>query len=95
GYEFLFRGILLFLSLPILGYWPAIFLNVSFYAFVHVPKGAKETIACIPLGFVLCVLTLETGTILIAFFTHLALALSNEYFSIYFNKKMYVKGLKS
>ena len=95
GYEFLFRGVLLFLSLPLLGYWPAIFLNVSLYAFVHMPKGAKETIACIPLGFVLCVLTLETGTIWIAFFSHLALALSNEYFSIFFNKKMRVKGLKS
>ena len=95
GYEFLFRGVLLFISLPLLGYWPAIFLNVSLYAFVHMPKGAKETIACIPLGFVLCVLTLETGTIWIAFFTHLALALSNEYFSIFFNKKMHVRGLKN
>ncbi len=92
GYEFLFRGVLLFLSLPLLGYWPAIFLNVSIYAFVHMPKGWKETIACIPLGFILCVLTLETGTIWIAFFAHLALALSNEYFSIFFNKEMRVKS---
>jgi len=61
AYEFLFRGFLLFSSLEVLKPWPAIALNCSIYAFAHFYKGPGETFGAIPLGFLLCYLTLITG----------------------------------
>ena len=88
GYEFIFRGVLLFLCIPVMGVWPSIVLNVSLYALVHLPKGPRETIASIPMGLILCLLTLKTGTIWVAYFSHVILALSNEYLSIHFHPEM-------
>jgi membrane protease YdiL (CAAX protease family) len=88
GYEFMFRGLLLFTFIPIIGVWPAIVLNITFYVLVHIPKGVRESIGCIPLGLILCVLTIKTGTIWVAFFTHVALALSNQFFSIKYHPEM-------
>ncbi|MEK7255078.1 MAG: CPBP family intramembrane glutamic endopeptidase [Bacteroidota bacterium] len=84
AYEFLFRGYLLFSCLQSMGKPLAITLNVAFYALVHVPKGWKETVGAVPLGIVLCLLTLQTGTIWIAFFVHLAMAWSNEWWSLFY-----------
>lgn len=74
GYEFFFRGVLLFPLVDSIGMWPAIGVNMIFYAGVHLPKGADEAIGAIPLAFVLCLLTIKTGTIWIAYFVHLAMA---------------------
>lgn len=74
GYEFFFRGVLLFPLLESIGIWPAIAVNVLFYAGVHIPKGADEALGAIPLAVILCLLTLHTGTIWIAYFVHLAMA---------------------
>ncbi len=82
GYELMFRGILLFSTVPLLGAWPAIALNAALYALVHVPKNLEETIGAIPLGIILCLVTLTTGTIWVAFFVHITLALSNFFFSL-------------
>ncbi len=92
AYEMLFRGFLLFSSLEIMGYWPAIALNTGIYSIVHYPKGNKEAFGAVPLGILLCVLTIKTGNIWIAFFTHVALALSNEWFSLYFRKYQQKNG---
>jgi membrane protease YdiL (CAAX protease family) len=89
GYEFMFRGILLFTCIPVIGVWPSVALNVAIYAFVHMTKGMKETLASIPMGILLCILTLKTETIWVAFFVHVILALSNEYFSIYYHPDMH------
>ncbi|MCX6235368.1 MAG: CPBP family intramembrane metalloprotease [Bacteroidetes bacterium] len=91
GYEFLFRGILLFSCMPLFGMWPSIAINVAFYSLVHIPKGLKETVAAVPMGIILCFLTIKTGSIWVAFFTHVALALSNHFFSIYYHPDMHVK----
>jgi len=88
GYEFMFRGLLLFTFVPIIGVWPAIILNVTFYVLVHVPKGLKESIGSIPLGIILCILTLKTGTIWIALFVHIALALTNQFFSLKYHPEI-------
>lgn len=85
GYELLFRGILLFVLEDEMGLWPAIIINVAMYSATHIPKGLDETIGAIPLGFVLCILTLLSGTIWIAFFVHVAMAWTNTYTSFYFN----------
>jgi len=74
GYEFFFRGVLLFPLVDSIGLWPAIAINVVFYAGVHIPKGADEAIGAIPLAIVLCLLTVKTGTIWLAFFVHLAMS---------------------
>jgi len=83
AYEMLFRGIFLFSSVEILGYWPAIILNTGIYSLVHYPKDLKEALGAIPFGIIICILTLKTGSFIIAFLVHTVLALSNEWFSIY------------
>lgn len=92
AYEFLFRGILWFCTYPVLGLIPAIALNCALYALVHVPKGKKETIGAIPLGIILCILTQQTGTIWIAFLVHIALALSNEWFSLKYHPEIKINS---
>ncbi|MEZ4984076.1 MAG: CPBP family glutamic-type intramembrane protease [Saprospiraceae bacterium] len=82
GYELMFRGLLLWSLLPIMGAWPAIILNVVLYVLVHVPKSLEETIGAAPLGLLLCLITLTTGTIWVAFVVHVILALSNFLYSL-------------
>jgi membrane protease YdiL (CAAX protease family) len=91
GYEVMFRGLFLFSCLPVFGYWPSIAINVSIYSLVHIPKGLRESLSSVLLGFILCVLTIRTGSIWIAFVTHSVLALSNDFFSVYFNPDMHLK----
>ena len=92
GYEFLFRGVLLIPVVDVLGVWPAIAINIALYSATHIPKGLDETIGAIPLGLVLCLLTLSTGTIWIAFLVHVAMAWTNTLTSLKFNPDMkYVK----
>ena len=88
GYEILFRGILLFPLVAEFGVWPAIAVNIALYSSTHIPKGLDETIGAIPLGIVLCVLTLLTGTIWIAFFVHLAMALTNSFTALKHHPEM-------
>jgi membrane protease YdiL (CAAX protease family) len=82
GYEFMFRGLLLFGIVDEFGYLPSIILNVVLYAFVHIPKGMKEALGCFILGPILCVVALRTETIIAPTLIHISLCLSNEYFSI-------------
>jgi len=83
AYELLFRGFLLFSSLELLDYWPAILLNTGIYSIVHYPKGMKEALGAVPFGIIICVLTIKTGGLLVAFSAHIIMALSNEWFSLY------------
>lgn len=94
SYEFLFRGFLLFSSVHLLGLWPAMVVNTSIYALVHIPKGYKETIGAIPLGILLCYLTVRTGSIWVAVFTHIIMALSNEWLSLRAHPQMSIKILR-
>lgn len=91
GYEFMFRGLLLFSTAALIGDWPAIALNAAFYALVHVPKNLAETVGAVPLGILLCLITLTTGTIWVAFFVHITLALSNFFFSLRHHPEMSVR----
>jgi len=88
GYEFLFRGILLFPLVAHLGVWTAIAINVALYSATHIPKGLEETIGAMPLGLVLCLLTLASGTIWIAFFVHVAMAWTNSFTALKFHPDM-------
>ncbi|MEO1261866.1 MAG: type II CAAX endopeptidase family protein [Bacteroidota bacterium] len=82
AYEMMFRGYLLFSCEKELGMWLAIIINTVIYTLVHLPKGWKETVGSIPMGIVLCWLTLKSGNIWAAFFIHISLVLSSEWFSI-------------
>lgn len=82
GYEFLFRGFVLYASLDIMEPVPAIALNAAVYAFAHFYKGPGETFGAIPAGILFCYLTLLTGNIWCAVILHSVMALSNEWFSL-------------
>lgn len=88
GYEFLFRGVLLIPLIDPLGMWPAIAINVALYSATHIPKGLDETIGAIPLGFVLCLLTISSGTIWIAFIVHVFMAWTNTFTALKFHPDM-------
>lgn len=87
AYEFMFRGLLLFPLVNHLGIVTAIIINTILYSATHFYKGVQEVIGAIPLGIVLCLLTIEYGNIWIAFFAHLCLALSGEYFALFRQQK--------
>jgi len=82
GYEFMFRGILLFGTVTEFGCYFAVILNVILYAIAHIPKGKKEVLGCFILGPILCVAVLVTHNILIPIVLHVSVCLCNEYFSI-------------
>lgn len=82
GYEAFFRGFLLYGMLMFAPPFTAIAMNLVFYALAHIPKGRGEAFGAIPLGIVLCVATLQTGSFWVAFLVHLAMAWSNEMFTL-------------
>ncbi len=88
GYEVLFRGILLFPLVDAIGVWPAVAINTAMYSATHIPKGVDETISAAFLGVVLCLMTLMTGTLWVAVFVHIIIALTNSFSSIYHHPEM-------
>jgi len=95
GYELLFRGVLLFPLVEAFGVWPAIAINIALYAATHIPKGLDETIGAVPLGLVLCILTLLSGDIWIAFLVHVAMAWTNTFTALHFHPEMeYEENMK-
>ncbi|MFC2115610.1 CPBP family intramembrane glutamic endopeptidase [Bacteroidota bacterium] len=88
GYEFLFRGFLLFSCLESFGYWSAIIINICLYSLFHIHKGFREAFGSLFFGFILCYLTLYLGSLWFAIGIHVTLALSNEWFSLGFQPDM-------
>lgn len=88
GYEYLFRGLLLFNCYDAFGLWPAIVINLALYSALHLPKGLKEATAAIPFGALLCYLTIESHSILPAIIIHSVQAISCEICCIYRNPEM-------
>lgn len=88
SYELMYRGLLLMVCYHSFGFWPAVAINLCFYSATHIAKGLNETIGTFPYGLLLCYVTISTGSIAVAFVTHLILALTNDYFSVYHNPEM-------
>ncbi len=82
-YEIFFRGFLLFSCVRAFGPQWAVLVNVVVYALSHLPKGKNETIGSLLFGGVLCIATLQTESIWVAFGSHLVMALTMEWVSIY------------
>jgi len=82
AYEWLFRGVFYFGSRQIMEFLPALVLNTSIYALVHLPKGLKETLWSIPLGVLLCILVDRTGVFYGAVIIHFLQAASSSFFSL-------------
>jgi uncharacterized protein len=95
AYEFLFRGLLLSASVAVMTGWQAITLNCILYALAHLYKGRFETLGAIPVGILLCYLTLRTGNIWWAVLIHSVMALSNEWFSIRAHPEMHFRKVKN
>lgn len=88
GYEFLFRGILLFECYSSFGFWPAIAINIAIYSAIHMVNGKAETIGALIFGGIACYLTLTRETILIPTIMHVSLSVFSDYFSIRYNNKL-------
>lgn len=82
GYEFLFRGFLLFPLAAAFGVWPALAVSTALYTLAHLTKGAGETIACLAMGLVFGAGALATGSILPPLLLHLAIAVSSDLLSV-------------
>jgi len=88
GYEFLFRGLLLFSVYHSYGLFVAFTVNIITYSLVHFYKGKDEMLGAIPFGILLCSLAFLTGSIILPFLVHLSLALSTDIFTIHYNPDM-------
>jgi uncharacterized protein len=86
AYEFLLRGVLLFASAALMGSAWAILLNLVVYALMHISKGKQQVLACIPLGFVMCITVLATQSFAGAALIHISFAVSFESAVLYHKK---------
>lgn len=78
AYEFFFRGTFLPLLLLFFPKLVSVLINTLLYALVHAGSGKKEWIGSIPFGIILCMLTVETGSVWPAVWLHLLLAMIYE-----------------
>ncbi len=79
GYEFLFRGVLLFGCYQAFGWWPAVAINISLYSFAHLWKGWRETLGSAVFGALASWATLHTGTVWLPFLAHCVTSIHAEY----------------
>ena len=78
GYEWFFRGIVLFSCVTFFGLIPAVIINIVLYACIHSFNGRKEFLGSIPLGIILCVFTLWWQSVWPAIMLHVLLSSSYE-----------------
>lgn len=88
GYEFLFRGFMLFPVADILGFWPAIIISTVLYSATHLPKGIGEAFGALPLGVLFGIVCLIGDNFWIGFFVHIIMSWSVNLASIYWNPEM-------
>lgn len=86
AYEFLFRGLLFFPLVQLLGPEQAIAINVCVYSFAHLPQGAAETFGSMLFGSFFCMAALSAGSVLPAIIIHFAFALSGNFFAVFYHR---------
>lgn len=78
AYELFLRGYLLTDSIHYYGIGTSVLLNVALYTLLHVQADKKEMIACIPFGFLLCVVCIWLNAAWPAIVLHVLLSLVYE-----------------
>lgn len=74
GFEFFFRGFLLFLWTDLYGAWPALAMTTALYVLVHLPTNATETTSTVPMGIVFGVMSLYCGGFVAPLLVHIVVA---------------------
>ena len=92
GYEYAFRGYLLFPLVPELGLQGAVALNASLYALAHIYKGPSEAFGAFFLGIVFCLLALTTGSFVIPLLMHIIMAVGNDMKAVKLSHEMRFMG---
>lgn len=82
AYEFSFRGFLLFTLAGSFGTVPGLLVVTLIYTYIHLPKGAGETLAAFFFGALVGWIALRTGAIWAPYFAHVVIAVSNDTFCI-------------
>lgn len=85
GYEFLFRGAMLFELRDAWGDGLALAVVTALYALAHWRHGRGEVLACVPLGLIFGLMTLHTGAIWAAWALHLVILMVLEHSAAWFN----------
>ena len=88
GYEYIFRGYLLFPLVPELGIDGAVALNASLYALAHIYKGPSEAFGAFFLGIIFCFIALATGSFLIPLVMHIIMAFGNDMTAVKLSHEM-------
>ena len=88
AYEVMFRGVLLFSCSRAWDVPTAVIINTVIYSLTHLPKSLKEGIGAIPLGILMCYITLQTGAIWAAVLAHWTLSLVNEWYSLKYHPEI-------
>ncbi len=78
GYEFFFRGFLLFAVADAWGVWAGVGVTTLAYVYAHLPKNADETIGTIPMGVVFALGALWSGAIWAPWLAHVIIANSSD-----------------
>ncbi len=91
AYEYMFRGVLLYVCIETVGFPLAVGITTALYGIAHVPKGAQEAIGALVLGYVLCVLTYSSGSVFFAWIIHCALAVINGLSAFHYRSDMQLK----
>ncbi len=78
GYEYMFRGVLLFGLASRFGVWAALAITTALYVVVHLPKMASETASCLAMGIVFGAMSISSGSFVAAWLLHVLIALTSE-----------------
>ncbi|UKM66244.1 CPBP family intramembrane metalloprotease [Flavobacteriaceae bacterium GSB9] len=84
GYEYFFRGILLFKFLDFTNLYMAIFYSTVLYVLIHIFDSKKEILGAVPFGIILCLFTYFTNSVWCAFLIHIALSAVYEISVFYY-----------
>jgi membrane protease YdiL (CAAX protease family) len=84
GWEFIFRGYLLFSTKKELGIIPALILQMIPFAFLHLGKPEMEVYGSVLAGLFLGLIALRANSFLPCVFLHFTVALSMDLFAIFY-----------
>jgi len=88
-YESFFRGIMLFVMIEDFGLVPAVIVNLILYALLHW-FDKKERVGSVPMGIILCIVSIYYHSVWPSIIIHVSLALSHE-ITLLVNNKLFIK----